>query len=90
MGCYEVKQSRPILIFTFEPQNKSQKEYCIKLKDNLKPKKSIHYEIKSFLKASFMIQLKVKGQLYTIEDNFDEGKMENSIKYINQLLGDEV
>ena len=37
-----------------------------------------------------MIQLLVKGQLHTIEDSFDEDKMENSIKYIKQLLGEEV
>ena len=90
MGCNEVTLNMPILILTFEPQNKSQKEYCIKLKDNLKPKKSIKFEIKSYLKASFMIQLLVKGQLHTIEDSFDEDKMENSIKYIKQLLGEEV
>ena len=36
MGCYEVKNSRnnlPTLTCTFESENETQKQYCLKFKD---------------------------------------------------------
>ena len=42
MGCNEVKEAElPTLICYFEPNNESQKAYCLKLKDNFHHEQSI-------------------------------------------------
>ena len=86
MGCAEIRNNPPILSFIFEPQNDTQKDYCNKLKDELKPRKSIKYEIKSFIGADFKIILKINGKTNIIEDSFNENNKKKSIKYIKQLL----
>ena len=86
MGCSETRDSTPILIFIFEPQNSTQKEYCIKMRDELHPKKSVKFVIESFIKASFKIRLKINGQTNIIEESFDAKKMKDSIKKINKIL----
>ena len=46
------------------------------------------YEIKSRLNESYQIQLKIKGKIHTIENEYNESQFDNSISNINKLLGD--
>ena len=46
------------------------------------------YEIKSRLNESYRIQLKIKGKIHTIENEYNESQFDNSISNINKLLGD--
>ena len=86
MGCSEVKRDLPMLSLIFEPQNQKQQDYCYKFKESLKPKKSIKFEVKSFINANYTIILYINGQAHIIEDSFDENKMESSIQTVNKLL----
>ena len=89
MGCSETKNTLPNLLFTFEPQNQQHLDYCNRLKNTLKPKKSIKFEIRSFVGATFSIQLKDGKSTHVIQDVFDENQMEASIQKIYQLLGEQ-
>ena len=88
MGCYEVKHDVPMLSLIFEPQNQKQQDYCYKFKQSLKPKKTIKFEIKSFITANFTIILYINNQSHIIEDSFDESNMQSSIQMINKLLAE--
>ena len=71
MGCKEVgDKDVPVLICFFEPGNESQKSYCLKLKDNFEPEKTIKYEIKSNVDTKFSIQLKIKDKTHDIQTEF--------------------
>jgi hypothetical protein len=87
MGCGETKDM-PSLICIFEPQNDNQKNYCLRLRDNLHPTKPMRYEIKSRLNESYQIQLKIKGKIHTIENEYNESQFDNSLSNIYKLLGD--
>ena len=87
MGCSETKDY-PTLLCVFEPQNSSQLSYCTKLKDSLKPEKSIRFEIRSYIQSTYKIQLKINEQIYVVESTFDESQFENTKNKIYSLLGE--
>ena len=71
MGCKEVgDKDVPVLICFFEPENDSQKSYCLKLKDNFEHEKTIKYEIRSTADKKFSIQLKIKEKTHDIQTEF--------------------
>ncbi len=87
MGCAETKDNTT-LVCIFEPQNSTQLSYCKRLKDSLKPEKSIKFEIKSFINSNYQIQLKINGQIHIVESVFDESQFENTQNKIYSLLGE--
>ena len=71
MGCKEVgDKDVPVLMCFFEPNNESQKSYCLNLKDNFQHEKTIKYEIRSTADNKFAIQLKIKDKTHDIQTEF--------------------
>lgn len=88
MGCSETKDNLATLIMYFELGNETQKEYCIKLKDNFQHEKSIKFEIKSKAELNFCIKFRVDGKLYDVQpvfSNSDEA-MRDTLKKCYDLL----
>ena len=83
----------PKLICNFEEGNDAQKNYCIELRDNYTHDKMVTYEIKSCLNATFSIELNLNGNVYQIQNNFNESEMkkemQNSLIKIYKLLDEE-
>ena len=72
MGCDETKDNYAgVLIAFFEQGNESQKEYCLKLKDNFRHSKSIKYEIKEMNLFSIQFRLRNKSEPFKIQENPD-------------------
>ena len=89
MGCYEVKNSRnnlPTLTCTFESENETQKQYCLKFKDTFTHEQTIKYDIKSFPNSTFSITFQHKGITHQIQDSFDEDEMNNCLQKIYDIL----
>ena len=89
MGCSETKNNLsnlPTMICIFELGNETQKEYCIKLKENFKHNKSIRYEVKSYANSTFSIMFQINGQNHQIQNAFDENEMQNSLNKMYNLL----
>ena len=89
MGCDETKDSNyPLLLCFFQTGNEDQKAYCIKLKDNFKHEKPIRFEIKSMTDTNFLVQFKLKGTLYKIQETFDSSDqaMNESLNKMYNLL----
>ncbi len=89
MGCDETKDSNyPLLLCFFQTGNEEQKAYCIKLKDNFKHEKPIRFEIKSMPETNFLVQFKLKGTLYKIQETFDSSDqaMNESLNKMYNLL----
>ena len=87
MGCdAEKPKNIPSLLCDFEKGNEVQKEYCLKLKDNFKHKKTIRYQIRS--SESFSIKFKIKGKIYDIQNNYvnTEEVMNKTLQSIYTLL----
>ena len=92
MGCDETKSSNyPLLSCVFQNGNEEQKAYCIKLKDNFKHTKSIRFEIKSMPETNFLVQFKLKGTKYKIQETFDSSDeaMNESLKKMYKLLDEQ-
>ena len=92
MGCYEAKNSRnnfPILTCIFELGNETQKQYCLKFKDNFTHEQTIRYEINSYPNSTFSITFQFKGITHQIQDYFDENEMDNSLQKIYDILDKE-
>ena len=80
MGCKEVgDKDVPVLMCFFEPNNDSQKNYCLKLKDNFEHEKTIRYEIRSTADNKFAIQLKIKDKTHHIQTEFTDTEEEMKI-----------
>ncbi len=80
MGCKEVgDKDVPVLMCFFEPNNDSQKNYCLKLKDNFEHEKTIRYEIRSTADNKFAIQLKIKDKTHDIQTEFTDTEEEMKI-----------
>ena len=85
MGCNEVKDANlPVLMCYFEPNNESQKEYCLKLKDNFHHEQSIKYEIKSTADNPFCVKFKIKANIYDIQKEFNDSEEEMQ-KALNEM-----
>jgi hypothetical protein len=86
MGCDETKDIPKLLCF-FESGNIDQKNYCIKLKDNIKYDRSIKFEIKSSPGVPFSIKLKIgNSEPVNIQTFYDEKELDNSLKKITEVL----
>ena len=85
MGCANIKETQMItLICFYEIDNKEQKNYCLKLKENYKGSKPIKYEIKQIPQVSFGIKLRIKGNIYDIQKVFDD-REETMIESLNKI-----
>ena len=91
MGCKEVgDKDVPVLMCFFEPNNDSQKNYCLKLKDNFEHEKTIRYEIRSTADNKFAIQLKIKDKTHDIQTEFTdtEEKMKIALDKMYKILNE--
>ena len=80
MGCKEVgDKDVAVLMCFFEPNNDSQKNYCLKLKDNFEHEKTIRYEIRSTADNKFAIQLKIKDKTHDIQTEFTDTEEEMKV-----------
>ena len=89
MGNNEAKDlDIPILECFFELDNEEQKQYCLKLRNNLNYEKTIKYEIKSVSKIKFSIRIKIKGKNNIVQNVFDnsEQKMSETLQKIYYLF----
>ena len=87
MGCDADKERKiPILLCDFEKGNDDQKDYCLKLKDNFKHKKTIKYQIKS--SDEFSVKFKLNGKIYNIQNIYDstEAGMNKTLQEMYTLL----
>ena len=89
MGCSEARvKDYPILIMNYEADNKEQKNYCLKFKDNYCNIYNKNYEIKSYTDTTFSIKLKIKDIIYDIQTEFNDSEevMDQSLEHISNLL----
>ena len=89
MGCNETKSTTPnlpTLTMIFEPQNETQKAYCIKIQQSFRHAKSIKYEIKSFANSTFSIMLQINGTVHQIQNVYNENEFENTMQKLYELL----
>ena len=89
MGCNETKSTTPnlpTLTMIFEPQNETQKAYCIKIQQNFRHAKSIKYEIKSFANSTFSIRLQINGTVHQIQNVYNENEFDNTMQKLYELL----
>ena len=89
MGCNETKSTTPnlpTLTMIFEPQNETQKAYCIKIQQSFRHAKSIKYEIKSFANSTFSIMLQINGTVHQIQNIFNENEFDNTMQKLYELL----
>ena len=89
MGCNETKSTTPnlpTLTMIFEPQNETQKAYCIKIQQSFRHAKSIKYEIKSFANSTFSIMLQINGTVHQIQNIFNENEYDNTMQKLYELL----
>ena len=89
MGCKSTNEPNlPLLMCFFKTGNEEQKNYCIKLKDNFQSEKPIRFEIKSLPDLDFLIQFKIKGNVYKIQEVFNDSNevMNESLNKMYKLL----
>ena len=89
MGCNETKSTTPnlpTLTMIFEPQNETQKAYCIKIQQSFRHAKSIKYEIKSFANSTFSIMLQINGTVHQIQNVYNENEFDNTMQKLYELL----
>ena len=56
------------------------------VRDRLKPKNTVMYEIKSYPGSTFQIFLTLNGQQHPIQTVYDESELQNSLDKLNNLL----
>ena len=89
MGCANTKDVQtPTLICFYEADNKEQKNYCLKLKENYNGNKPIKYEIKQIPQVPFGIKLRKNGKIVDIQKIFDnrEEVMNETLNKIYDLV----
>ena len=89
MGCNETKSTTPnlpTLTMIFEPQNETQKAYCIRIQQSFRHAKSIKYEIKSFANSTFSIRLQINGTVHQIQNVYNENEFDNTMQKLYELL----
>ena len=89
MGCNEVKdptKNLPKITCFVESRNEQQKNYCINVKERLKPKNTVMYEIKSYPGSTFQIYLTINGKQHPIQTVYDESELQNTLDKLNNLL----
>ena len=89
MGCNETKSTTPnlpTLTMIFEPQNETQKAYCIKIQQSFRHARSIKYEIKSFANSTFSIMLQINGTVHQIQNVYNENEFDNTMQKLYELL----
>ena len=89
MGCNETKSTTPnlpTLTMIFEPQNETQKAYCIRIQQSFRHAKSIKYEIKSFANSTFSIMLQINGTVHQIQNVYNENEFDNTMQKLYELL----
>ena len=89
MGCSETKPTSsnlPVLTMIFEPQNETQKAYCIRIQQSFRHAKSIKYEIKSFANSTFSIMLQINGTVHQIQNVYNENEFDNTMQKLYELL----
>ena len=89
MGCNETKSTTPnlpTLTMIFEPQNDTQKAYCIRIQQSFRHAKSIKYEIKSFANSTFSIMLQINGTVHQIQNVYNENEFDNTMQKLYELL----
>ena len=79
----------PLLLCNFEPGNEEQKNYCLKLVKNYSHEKVVKYEIKCLENSIFSIMLILKGNVYYIQNTFDENEMVLTLYKIYTILDEE-
>ena len=85
MGCAEANDKNlPILLCFFEPNNETQKQYLLKLKDNFHHHQSIRYEIKGSTDNPFAVKLKIKNNTYDIQTEFNDSEEEMN-RVLNEM-----
>ena len=88
-SCGKVKdQEQPTIICFYELGDDSQKEYCLKLRDNFTHSKTVKYEIKCSPGVPFCIKFKMKNKTYDIQNNFEnnEQALKQSLEKIYKIL----
>ena len=70
----------------FEPQNETQKAYCIRIQQSFRHAKSIKYEIKSFANSTFSIMLQINGTVHQIQNVYNENEFDNTMQKLYELL----
>ena len=80
----------PTLVCFYEIDNKEQKNYCLKLKENYKGNRPIKYEIKQIPQIPFAIKLRKDGKIIDIQKIFDnrEEIMNETLQKIYDLLNE--
>ena len=89
MGCTELKaKDMPIILLTFERGNDDQKNYCLKVRDNFVYKTDVRYTIKSSENYSFSIKLKIKEDVYDIQNSYNNSEecMQKALQDMYDLL----
>ena len=91
MGCNDSKDTNhPTLLCFYEIGNDQQKEYCLKLKNNFRHKKTIAFSINSTPGVPFSIKFRVKNKSepYKIQENTDysDDAMNESLKKMYDIL----
>ena len=89
MGCNETKSTTPnlpTLTMIFEPQNETQKAYCIRIQQSFRHARSIKYEIKSFANSTFSIMLQINGTVHQIQNVYNENEFDNTMQKLYELL----
>ena len=72
---------QPTIICFYDFGDDSQKDYCLKLRDNFKHSKTVKYEIKCSPGVPFCIKFKMKKKIYDIQNIYD-----NSDNILNESL----
>ena len=86
MGCCLIeKPNIPVLYCYFELNNKDQKNYCFEFKDAISYEKPIRYEIKGG-KFPFSIKIKINGELYDIQNDYENAKIKDDLDKLNHYL----
>ena len=88
MGCSEAKENLPTIICIFEEGNETQKQYCLKLKDNFRHEKKTKYSISSSTQLTFSVKFKNNENLYDIQNTFDNSEvaMNKALEQMYEIL----
>ena len=80
MGCLS-SNGIGLVICNYERDNIIQKDYCSKVKDNLRNDKRIKIDIKFRERDNFSLKFQFNGKVYDIQNSFD-----NSLSATNAAI----